>query len=78
MKIRLLLLLPALLLVGCSAAVRTPLLDVNVGTGSRLLGLNSGVRVIYPYMPTGDTSLSKRYGPEWQNIQGSYPEYKFN
>ncbi len=78
MKRRWLLLLPVLLLVGCSAGVRTPLLDVNVGTGSRLLGLNSGVRVVYPYRPTGNTSLSERYGPEWQNIQGSYPEYKFN
>ena len=65
-------------LAGCSAGVRTPLLEVKAGTGSSLLGINSGVRVVYPHSLFGDMPLAERYGAQWQNILGRYPEYIFN
>ncbi|MBU0481890.1 MAG: hypothetical protein KKG47_12395 [Proteobacteria bacterium] len=66
-------------LSGCSVGVRTPLVDARFETGSKLLGINSGVRVVFPDRHFDHAeALSERYGPAWRNIQGGYPEYRFN
>ena len=78
MKIVVLLVVLTFALSGCSVGVRTPMVDMKVDMGSRMLGLNLGVRAFYPHPPSAGSSLAKRYGPEWQNIQNRYPEYRFN
>lgn len=78
MKKMLLLVVLTFVLSGCSASVRTPLLDMKGDIGSRMFGINSGVRVFYPHGPATGSSLAERYGPEWKNIQNRYPEYRFN
>ena len=78
MRIMFLVVFIATVLSGCSVGVNTPVLDANVSTGSRLLGINSGLRVVYPHPSETGSYLVKKYGPEWRNIQGHYPGYRFN
>lgn len=76
---RILSMLLILFLAGCSAAVRTPMFDARVKTGSNFLGINSGVGVVFPYQSAAyNDTLPNRFGPAWENVQGYYPEYKFN
>ena len=71
-----------LLIGGCAADLRVPLLDREMSISSPFLRSEQRVPVIYPYeqeRPEGSGDpLAEAFGPAWRDLHGRYPEYQFN
>ena len=68
------------LLGGCSGGVNSSLLDMNMNVSLPFLGDNERQEVVFPYQrrAAASGSMVEVNGPEWRNVEGDYPEYRFN
>ena len=78
---KILLLCFVLTLGGCSVGAYTPILEIEGRIdlpGEAATGKN--LPVVYPYrqLPWNERELVGYFGPSWSDMQGSYPDYKFN
>ncbi len=65
---------------GCSGGIYTPVVDMEVGFKSSLLGHGGDVPVVYPAAKTvyGHDPMVEAFGPSWRNVQDDYPGFTFN
>lgn len=78
---KILAILAALFLSGCSGGIYSSLVEMEVNLASPILGLNDDVEVVYPSHTAGRTATDPMvgsFGPSWQPLFDKYPEYKFN
>jgi len=71
-----------LLLTGCSAELRSPLVDVGGKVSLPWKGEEKRQQVVFPAgigeNRGGEDSLTRLYGPDWKDLQDQYEEYRFN
>lgn len=70
----------ALMLCGCSSTVSTAFIEADGRVSLPWLEPPAALPVVYPGGKAGrqEDDLSAMYGPAWRNLQGEYPEYRFN
>ncbi len=71
----------AFLMGGCSGGIYTPVAELEVAVDSPILGSDDNLPVVYPYKGArngGQDSMVATYGPSWQDLHSEYPEYRFN
>ncbi|MEW6426800.1 MAG: hypothetical protein AB1568_02065 [Thermodesulfobacteriota bacterium] len=69
-----------LLCCGCASSVSSSLIDMEARVSLPWLEPSPVLPVIYPgagESRPGD-DLQTLYGPAWKDVQGQYPEYRFN
>lgn len=74
------LVLPLLMLAGCSGGVRSSLVEMDLRVASPMLRFNSDVPVVYPYQAGGGSRdpMVSGFGPSWESLEPVYSEYRFN